>query len=417
MGLTLVDADAILKEIYPDNRVENMVYMDNPLLALMPKAEDFYGKRRPLPIIYGNPQGRSANFVRAQTRAVATSTRVEAFDLTRVKDYSLAIIDGETIEASKNDAGAFIEASTMEIDGAINSLKRSIATAQYRQGYGEIGQILAASAVNSTTLSLSNPDDVTNFEIGQELDVATGVTGASKAYGSSGNGLIITGVNRTATTLQLTFGFNVNDATNGIPTIAAGDYLFVRGDHSGSTLVKLAGLEAWLPYTAPTGGDNFFGVNRSVDPTRLAGLRLNGTGAPIEEVLTEGANLVGREGWGITHYLMNFDKYTELVNSLGSKVQYIDMKVNAEISFRGVLVNGAKGPIRVVPDQNCPSNRIFGLKLDMWKHRSLGRAVRTLDTDGLQMLRQGTADGYEVRMGYYAQMECKAPGANIVIAV
>jgi hypothetical protein len=62
-----------------------------------------------------------------------------------------------------------------------------------------------------------------------ELEVSATETGASRAYGSSTNGLIVTGVNRT--TGVLTFGFNVTDATNGIPAAAA-DYIFVRGDHT-----------------------------------------------------------------------------------------------------------------------------------------------------------------------------------------
>lgn len=414
--MDLTAADPILKEHYTSDRVENMVYKDNPLLGLLPKMREFGGKTLPIPLIYGNPQGRSANFTRAQVRGNATSSRLAAFDLTRVKDYSFAIIDNETLEATKGDANAFLEAATVEIDGAINSLTRSLAIAQYRSGYGEIGQILAGSSVSGTTISLSNPDDVTNFEVGMELDVANGVTGASKAYGSSGNGLIVTAVNRSATSAQLTFGFNVDDSTNGIPLIAAGDYIFVRGDHSGSTMVKVAGLEAWIPASAP-GATPFFNVDRSVDVTRLGGQRYDGSSDPIEEALIEGASRVGREGGKIDHYFMNFRKYAELEKSLGSKVQYVDLMANAKVGFRGIQINGPKGVINVVPDQNCPANRVFGLQLDTWKHYSLGEAVRVIDTDGLKMLRQQTADGVECRYGYYANMATRAPGWNINIQV
>lgn len=369
----------------------------------------------PVVTIYGNPQGRSASFSRAVARGAVTNSRLDDFLLTRVKDYSVATIDNETLEASKGDSNAFMEAATVEIDGAINSLTRSLATAMYRQGYGEIGQIQAGSAVNSTTLTLSNPDDVTNFEVGMELDLAATLTGAVKAYGTSGNGLIITAINRS--TGVLTFGFNVNDATNGIPTIAAGDFIFVRGDHSGSTRIKVAGVEAWCPYTKPTSGDNFFGVDRSVDVTRLAGLSLDGTGAPIEEVLIDGSAKVGREGFALSHYVMNFTKYSELEKALGSKVQYVDMKVTAEIAFRGIMINGTRGPIRVLPDMNCPSNRIYGLNLQYWRLNSIGKAVRVIDTDGLQMLRQATADGVECRYGFYGNISCKAPASNIAILV
>lgn len=414
-GLNLTTFDAALKTLYTDQAVQNMVYKNNPLFALMPKYEQFLGRNLQIPLIYGNPQGRSHSFARAQVRGNLTSSNLKAFFLTRVNDYSIATIDNETLLASKGDAGAFLEAATVEINGAINSLTRSAAISQYKSGYGEIGQIKAGSSVSGTSITLEVVQDVTNFEVGMELDVFATLTGAVKAYGTSGNGLIVTGVNRG--TGVITFGYAVNDATNGIPTIAAGDYIAVRGDHVASTLTKLAGLEAWLPSTAPTSGDSFFGVDRSADVTRLAGQRQNSVGQPIEEALIDGAALVAREGGALSHYLMGYEKYSELEKALGSKVQYIDMKVNPEVAFRGIMINGPKGPIKVVPDQNCPANRVFGLQMDSWRHNSLGAAVRVLDTDGLQMLRQSSQDGVEVRWGYYSNVSCNAPGFNINIQV
>ena len=411
-ALSLSAHDYALKQHYTAEMVENMVYKDNPFLALVAKMEEFGGRNLPIPVIYGNPQGRSATFARAQARGQLSSTKGLAFLLTRVKDYSVATMDNETIEASKGDANAFLEAATVEIDGAINSLTRSLAVAQYRQGYGEIGQI---GSISTTTITLLNVEDVTNFEVGQELDVSATISGALRAYGTSGNGLIVTSINRD--TGVLTFGANVTHADNGIPTAAANDYIFVRGDHTASSLTKLAGMEAWNPYTAPAAAESFFGVDRSVDVTRLSGLRYDGTADPIEEALVTAASRAAREGAKIDHFFMNFKKFGELEKALGAKVQYVNMQANAVVGFRGMIINGPKGPINVVPDQNCPADRIRGVDLSMWKHCSLGKAVRTIDTDGLQMLRQSSDDGVEVRIGHYGNLACKAPGSNINIKV
>lgn len=412
--MDLTAFDHALKEHYTADRVLNMVYEDNPLLAMIPKMEDFGGRNLRIVTIYGDPQGRSATFSRAQARS-STTAKIEDFVLTRVKDYSVGTIDNETMEASKGDANAFMDAATTEIDGAINALTRSLAIAMYKSGYGEIGTV---GSFSTTTITLSEANDVTNFEIGQELVLSLSqASNTLKALGSSGNGLIITGVNRS--TGVLTFGYNVDDSTNGIPTIANGDVIFVRGDREDSATpsrTKLAGLEAWIPQTAPT-STTFFGVNRAVDPTRLAGLRKDYSNVPIEEALIDGAAILSREGHKIDHYFMNYTKYANLEKALGSKVQYIDMKVTAEISFRGIVVNGTKGPIKCVPDQNCPNDRIFGMYLPYWKLYSLGKAPRVIDTDGLSMLRQASADGVEFRYGYYANMGCKGPGSNINIKV
>lgn len=94
------------------------------------------------------------------------------------------------------------------------------------------------------------------------------------------------------------------------------------------------------------------------------------------------------------------------------------MKVNPEIGFRGILINGPRGPIKVIPDQNCPFGTAFMLQMDVWKLYSLGKAPKILDTDGLKMLRDSAADSVEVRVGYYAQLGCRAPGwnANVKLA-
>ena len=411
MGLDMTSFDNALKNHYTNDRVENMVYQDNPLFGLMSKMEDFGGRNLPIPTIWGNPQGRSVAFARAQARSLVTNTKVASFVLTRVKDYAVAVIDNETLEASKGDANAFLSASTTEIDGAINGLTRSAATAMYRSGYGDLG-VIATAGISGAVITLATNSDVTGFEVGMELDLSATQSGALLAYGSSGNGLIITAIDRTAGTL--TFGFNVTDATNGIPTAAAGNYIFVRGDHVSGSLTKIAGLESWVPASAPSSA-LFFQQDRSLDVTRLGGQRYDGSKVPIEEGLIEGAAMVAREGGKIDHYFMGFSTYSSLEKSMGSKVQYIDLKANAEIAFRGIIINGPKGPISIVPDQNCPTNRCFGLQLDMWKLYSLGKAVRVIDTDGLQMLRQGSADGVEVRYGMYANMGCRAPGYNINI--
>jgi len=100
-----------------------------------------------------------------------------------------------------------------------------------------------------------------------------------------------------------------------------------------------------------------------------------------------------------------------------SKVQYIDLKANAEIGFRGVVINGPRGPIKVVPDANCPGNKAFMLDLSVWKLYSLGKAPKILDTDGLKMLRESNANAVEIRIGFYAQLGCNAPGYNAVISL
>ena len=408
MALDLTTFDAALKQHYTDDMVLNMVYKDNPFLALVPKMESFGGRNLPIPVIHGNPQGRSATFSNAQTRGAATSSSLSDFVLTRVKDYSIATIDNETLEASKGDANAFMEAATMEIDGAIQSLTRSLAISLFRTSAGSIGQVLAEPGVHASdiVITLKSIEDVANFEVGQMIVIYSALSGGSKRTSDgSDDEWLVESVNRSTGVITLTGEYDASG------DIAADEYLFVEGDRG----LKVSGLTDWLPVSAPA-ATAFFGVDRSVD-SRLGGLRLDASALPIEEALIDGASQAAREGGKIDHFFMSYAKYAELEKALGTKVQYVDLQVNPQVGFRGIMVNGPRGPIKCIPDQNCPATVIFGLQLDSWKLYSLGKAVRVIDSDGLQMLRQASADGVEVRYGFYGNLGCKAPGFNIHIQV
>ena len=407
------DLDAyndVLKEHYTRDRVIDMTYRTNPLYAMMPKYMKFGGKNLPVPILYGNPQGRSKTFSIAQARGQATSSLFKSFLLTRKKDYSIATIDNETMQASKGDPNAFLEAATTEIDGSINSLTRSLAINMYRDSSSQYGQVAAepASTGGTFVVFIKNAGDISNFEVGQQLVIYSAKSGGSQRD-SDGSVTLweVEKVNRSGATPSVTLVGSYD--SNG--DIAADDYLFVNGDRG----LGLSGLEDWIPSVDPT-STAFFGVDRTADVTRLGGHRLDGSNAPIEEVLTEADAVVAANGgFALDHFFMSHNSFKNLKNALGSKVQYVDIGVTPRVSFRGVQVDGTRGPIKVIPDHNCPDDRIFGLQLEYWKCYSLGDPVQIISPDGLQMLRQASDDGAEVRHGSYAQIGCRAPGSSINI--
>ena len=392
MALNMTTFAAALKQHYTTDRIENMVYKDNPFLAMVAKYEDFGGENLKLPIKYGIPQGRSATFADAQ--ANKTNTQLKAFLLTRVSDYSLASIQNETIEASKGNANAFMEAATVEIDGAIESATRSLAIALYGDGSGQIGVVgsLATTTASNDTVTLATIDDITNFEVGMQLNFGTATT------------------NKEIDTINRDTGVILLKAASGATATEA---IFVDGDKD----AKVSGLGAWLPSSAPASTDSFFGVNRSSYATRLGGIRFDGSSLPIEEALIGAAARVAREGGKPDVCFINYNNFADLEKALGSKVSYVDVKVNPEIGFRGILVHGPRGPIKVVPDQNCPNGVAYMLQMDVWKLYSLGKAPKILDSDGLKFLRESTADAVEARIGYYAQLGCRAPGFNVRVAL
>ena len=390
-SLNMTTFAAALKQHYTDQKIENMVYKDNPFLAMISKYEDFGGENLKLPVKYGIPMGRSATFADAQNNK--TASQLKAFLLTRNSDYAIASIKNETIEASKGNANAFIEAATFEIDGAIEAATRSLAISLYGDGSGQLGVVGSIDTTGTNdAITLATIQDITNFEVGMELNFGTATT------------------NRELLLINRDTGVMEVDTSSGATATEA---IYVDGDKD----LMLTGLGGWLPATAPTSTDSFFGVDRSADTSRLGGIRFDGSSLPLEEALIGAAARVARGGGKPDVCFVNYSNFADLEKALGSKVSYVDVKVNPEIGFRGILIHGPRGPIKVVPDQNCPNGVAYMLQMDVWKLYSLGKAPKILDSDGLKFLRESAADAVEARIGYYAQVGCRAPGYNVRIGL
>ena len=403
--LNLTAMNAALKELYDGQVVENLVYSDNPFLALVPKKTDFGGKYKPIPIITGVSQGRSATFSNAQGNQ--SPVQIQSFLLTRVADYSLATIDNQTMLASRTDKMSFLEGAKLVVDGAFRSITNSLASSLFRSGTGSIGAI---GSVTSGVITLSNANDVVQFEVNQTLQANATDGGTPRAA----LGYVIA-VNRSLGTVTVS-ATGLGGAAGSPAAWAAADFLLVQGDVN----AKVKGLAAWLPDTSPSPGDSFFGVDRSQDVTRLAGIRYDGSAQSIEESLIDSSSLLAREGGKPDVCITNFATYAALEKSLGSKVQYVDMKGPAEIAFRGIMVNGANSMIKVFPDRNCQPQKGYLLQMNSWCLNSLGEAPQILRYgDGLEMLRVSNADAGEVRIGYYSNLSSNAPGynANVTFSV
>jgi hypothetical protein len=392
-----------LKEHYKPLRVQNMVYKDNPLFAMMPKYTKFGGENMPIPLLYSNPQRRSATFATGQ--ANTSTSALKQFVLTRAKDYSFASITGESIKATERDSDAFLRYATMEIDGALHSLTRSLAVAMYRDGSGVRGQVNAEPGTASDmVITLKNAEDITNFEVGMVVNVFSALSGgAQRNRDGSNTNFTVDAIDRDAGTLTFT-----GEAYDSSGTIAADDFLFVQGDRG----LMVTGLEGWCPTSAP-GATAFFGVDRTADVTRLGGNRFDGSALPIEEALIGGASRVAREGGSPDHCFVDFATFANLEKALGSKVVYSESKArDVDIGFAGIDIRGPRGTIKVIPDQNCQPDVAWMLQLDTWSLNTLGDAPMFLDLDNNRMLRESAADAYEVRLGYYGNIACNAPGYN-----
>lgn len=405
MALNLSNFAPMLKTMYTKDKVQNLVYKKQAFLASLPKSEEFFGESKTVPLIFGNPQGRSADFSTAQGNK--GNTQSAKFIVTRAKDYGLISIDNETIKASQNDAGAFLQARTVEIDGMFQNLTNTMGVDLFGDGSGVRAKIDGVTDVSSASgvITLLDAQDIVKFEVGMKLQFSATQTGGSVRAGYA----FVKSVDRRAGTFVVSASAGgAAGALNGMITSPANtDYIYAAGDYD----AKIKGLAAWLPYGGPS-ATTFFGLNRTVDATRMAGQWDDLSSLPIEEALIEGHRIMEREGASIDKIWISLSKMADLNKALGTKVQYIDMHVGPEIAFRGIKLQTGDGVVEVFADRNCGKSDCYMLQSNTWKLETLGSAPQILNMDSLESLREATADAIEIRLGWYGQLICNAPGYN-----
>lgn len=409
--LNLTSYAAAIKQYYKNVDYTQEIYKKFPWLGMIPKDTEFVGSPLVQPLAFATVPSASVTFATGQ--ALAGSSQSVAFQLTTVKDYVFAYLDRETMLASKTDLGSWMKSSTHEIDMARKEAAKRLAFACVSDGSGVIGSISTGSTVSGASITLADPRQAVNFQVNDVLQAVAAGTSVAGVWGAAVRSGTVTlnAVNRQTGVLTATGNWN-----SGISAIATTDGLVKSGDFNG----KVKGLGAWLPITAPATNDSFFSVNRSSD-SRLYGVYVDGRGVPLEEVGIIAAGALAQEGATPDLLLFNYGNWINLINALGAKKIYFrEGKVQADgadIGYSSIEIEGPNGPISVVADPFVPSNVAYMLQKDTWTLHSRGEWPQIFDIDGDsgQMLRQSSADAYEVRVGGYGQIGCSAPGWNSVI--
>lgn len=411
-NLDLTAFDYALKTLYDDGKVLEGVAKHNVAYGRFKKKMGWYGNGKiRYPMLYAPMTGRSNSFTHAKGNR--NPSKGKQFEVSRKHDYAVGAIDTETYLASQGNAGAFMEAMKTEGDSALLALNRSLGIRMFGNGSGKIGTVDTPTA--STTLTLENADDITNFEVGMELVFAADEASALR---DSGESLTVSAIDRDAGTMTV----SANVST--ISGITDGDAIFVEGDYdSASDRNLVQGLAAWIPTTAPTSGDSVFGsdADRSADVSRLAGVRYSSTSNPglsTEEAISLLASRIHRNGgWIADTAYMGTDRFREFLIGVSGRTEMIkdvqklknsDGKIVAEVGYNGARVHAGPATIDVFSDANCPEDKIYVLTNDVWEFRSMGNCPQWL-VKGRHM---EDYDMIEFRLAYWGNLICKAAGAN-----
>jgi hypothetical protein len=415
---------AILKQIYRDANKNTVWYKSRPLFGLMPKFEGFGGVNMPVPIVYTEGGGVSGSFSVAQTLANVGSNvgdqLSKAFLLTRSSIYGDCMIPGETIEATRGDNFAFVQALKSLLDGTMNKLANHVETMLYRDGSGAIttGGTAAFSTGTDGTFTLIKVQDIVNFEVGDVLVYAATQGGA---LSDSARELTIKTIDRSLGTI-LYSGTDPSTWTDATVSI------YKKGEaYNNAAYAALQGLDAWIPKGAPGSyfpGATLFSIDRTTD-SRLCGQYYDAATAGVtrEDAMIIAQSVVAREEGTPDVVVMPHAQHRALIQELGAKKVFAKtyaMDKNgivADVGYQGVVINGDHGDIRTVAAARCPQNTAFMLTTQSWLLATLFAPLRFLDEDGLRFLRISDADGYEARMVCRGNPCCNQPNANCQITL
>jgi hypothetical protein len=405
---------AALKLLYPRGLAE-ILYPKCPLLGWMPKKQDFYGEAAVITPMTSGVRG-STNFTSAvNNQSVPTLNR---FLVTRVKDYALASIDAEAMMASANDKGAIAKGLDTQIRGALYELGRSAAFQLYSDGGGSRGTSdvvpPAGTGVATAVLQLTNIEDIVHFEVGMFVDNSVDDGNPVAAGINSLNSTEIGSVNRRLGQISTLNGLAWNNAANWGAAVADGEFIFRAGDYGNCA----SGVAGWVPPNDPGVGGTpaaLFGVTRTTDPTRLAGIRIAGGGGVMEEVVFDAVAEAHINGAQPDTLFMNSRKFAELQKSAYAKTwMTVDTDIPG-IGYKALSFPTDYGDIKVLSDPNCPVSKGYLLARDSWELKSLGEFPHFATDEGLKYMRLATSDAIEFRIRGFWNLMCDKPGHNAVI--
>ena len=386
---------AMLKVYYKKEGVQNLLFRNSPLLKKINK-ERVEGKEQRFAAMYARGGAAGGDFTAAKTQA-ATVAQTAEFCVTPGQLFSVYTMNAKEVAASRSNAGAYMRVGGAKMFAASESFRKTLAAALYGAGYGELCAVPSGgwtlTANTDTTVTLPE-DAIMKIDVGSKLVIkATRETAETSAQ----NTLTVKAINGTTVTV-----------TPSADTDATQAYIVcLAGSMSGSSPLLPVGLDGWLPVKAKRTGDTwanfiddlFFGVDRSVNPDRLAGAFYNGTGASEakKSCIMKLIKALRRQGSLCDMIVMNDDDFLAFSAELETTNTFFTAtstkeKKTANVGFSNITAAFSTNYIEnCIDDPYCPKGRFYVLSSDaveFWGYTNTEKVIN----DGVEGNNPGKQD-------------------------
>ena len=378
---------------------DNLMYQSaGPLFAWLNKERTLSGLQTEARVIIGPGGSGTADFATAEANS---SPHVGVnFTYTRREYNDVISIADSLIRASRNDSDAFYRIVDQETRIKLAQAGRVMGRYLVGSGSGVLGTIDSTTTLSSQVMKFTTTSDIKKLEIGHYLVFAAGATSALR----SSTGLKVT--KRNKDTGEVTLSGTLDSVGAQL-----GDSVFIQGTYTAANdMLAPDGLQSILPDSTPS--DTFNGVDRSQDPTRLGGQRLDGTPFSRVDGLLELAARIGDAGALPDEYgvFVSYKNYNAINSERASKLELTTMDTAASVKYQGVILPSCLGNLTIYPDFNFDDSRAYIICKSAMALSSLDDLPLIKDLDGQTMLRQQGVDAYAIRFGWYANLICRAPG-------
>ena len=408
-GVTLSSADAFFKQWYlGGGGLNRLMYESDPFLGRLkrtPATALTGGDEIVVPVRVGRSPTASKRFADAQKQAKARTGERKKWILKVDDDYGVIRVSDKAILASRNDRGAFVRLLRDEADSSIEGVSQRRCTALFAGKAGLAGTVKSTSG---STIVLDLAHQSTAFDIGDQVE-ARAPSGTLRAGGV----MEVTKVDRATGTLTMAAAVNA--------AVVANDELYREGDYG---VDALTGLNSWIPKSA-TGLGTLNNIDRSVDPLRLAGHRLQMAAADrfddsVRKLCAQVNQLTGRNP---TIAVMS-----PLVENLFAQEQRAQIRFDNEsgsgaamtigAGVGGLSIKTAKGNVEIVTSAFAPVDTIWVLnEMDLalyYLAEEGGDFVffkKNPETGGIFKLAHDSA-GIEARVESFGNFAMQCPGLH-----
>lgn len=371
-SMDLNAADFMYKLIYKDGLEKDVLLRGNQLLLWAAHETDFTsGKGISIAVKHSLPQGIGSSNANAST--AATSSAGTAFLVPQRHITQYAQLDGEVVRNAKHggDASQLADALELEVDAATGNLGGELNQRMYGASDGVRCFLDGTAAINTTTVTLANPEDAAFIERNMRLQFVNPSGGALRT-GATGY-VIVDKVDRIAGTFTTTVALST-----AVSDVAAGDGILRWSMNT----ADMDGLAGWCPVTVAS-NDSFLGVNRSVDRTQLAGIYVDKSSVTIRSgllsALGTAANQAGKRFEGKSPFFINPKNLTQIRQTVEA-ARVIESETPSEygIGIETIEVMGHK----FIPDSHCPVNYAILVGAGAFTRGSCGDQPYIDDQDG-----------------------------------